>query len=80
MPTPKKHPRIVPRRDLDEGVVEFSDGSRVVPDWQLRYLGVGEQQIEMTYEEWVQKVVNAHIVNSIFRRARRDLVSQHLNR
>ena len=80
MSAAKKHPRIVPERDLDEGVVEFNDGSRTVPDWQRCYLKAGERRIAMTYEEWVIQVVNAQMADGYFRQARGDIVREHFNR
>ena len=79
MSAQKKHPRIVPEKDVNEGTVEFTDGSRIVPDWQRSFLGTGETKIEMTYAEWVQKVVNEGMTGGFFRRARDTLVRQHLN-
>ena len=80
MAASKKHPRIVPERDVNEGLVEFVDGSRTVPDWQRCHLKAGERTIATTYAEWVSKVVNASMTDDYFRHARGDIVRQHFNR
>lgn len=50
--------RIVPNLDVSDYTVNFTDGGRVLPDWQFALLPKDVKYIDLTYEEWVKKVAD----------------------
>lgn len=70
--------RIVPLRDVEEGIVEFDDGSYLVPAEYRRFLAPHQRRVEMAYQDWVHRVVDAAVEQRLFESALWSLAAPHL--
>jgi hypothetical protein len=72
--------RCIPLRDFQEGVVEFDDGPRVVPEEYWRFLKPRQTRVEMTYADWLHKVVDAAAEQRLVRSTISSIIAAHMGR
>jgi hypothetical protein len=70
---------MVPLRDFQEGIVEFDDGPHVVPEEHRKFLKPRQVRVEMTYADWLHKVVDA-VEQNLVRSTLSRIIAAHMGR